>query len=102
MAADRIDPDDAGALPLSENELDAIALRVTVALANPPGSVAPDPRPRRDALEEAYDSVLRLLREVRRLRRRHDGSRDRLRAALAVGDAASMKSAIEDVLDDSL
>jgi hypothetical protein len=75
---------------------------VTVALANPPGSVAPDPRPRRDALEEAYDSVLRLLREVRRLRRREDRVKEALRVALAAGDAAAMKSAIEDVLDDSV
>jgi hypothetical protein len=102
MAAARVDPDDADALPLGEDELEAIALRVTVALANPPGSVAPDPRPRRDALEEAYDSVLRLVREVRRLRRREGLGRDALRAAMASGDTAAMKSAIEDVLDDSL
>jgi hypothetical protein len=102
MAAARVDPDDADALPLGEDELEAIALRVTVALANPPGSVAPDPRPRRDALEEAYDSVLRLLREVRRLRRREDRGKEALRTAMASGDAAAMKSAIEDVLDDTL
>jgi hypothetical protein len=46
--------------------------------------------------------VLRLVREVRRLRRREDRAKDALRNALAVGDAGSMKSAIEDVLDDSV
>jgi hypothetical protein len=102
MAADRVDPDDDDALPLSENELEAIALRATVALENPPGSVAPDPRPRRDALEEAYDSVLRVLREVRRLRRAQERGKEALRAALAAGDASAIKSAIEDVLDDSV
>ena len=75
---------------------------MTVALANPPGSVAPDPRPRRDTLEEAYDSVLRLVREVRRLRRREDRGKEALRAALAAGEPAAMKSAIEDVLDDTV
>jgi hypothetical protein len=39
---------------------------------------------------------------VRRLRRRQDRARDALRHSLAVGDADSMKSAIEDVLDDSV
>ena len=46
--------------------------------------------------------MLRLVREVRRLRRREDRAKDALRNALAVGDAGSMKSAIEDVLDDSI
>jgi hypothetical protein len=102
MAAGPIVPDDDDALPLDEDELQAMTVRATVALANPPGSVPPDPRPRRDALEEAYDSVLRLVREVRRLRRRADRAKDALRASLATGEAASMKSAIEDVLDDTL
>jgi hypothetical protein len=102
MAAGSVLPEDDDALPLSEDELEAIAVRATVALANPAGSVAPDPRPRRDALEEAYDTVLRLVREVRRLRRREDRGKDALRASLAVGDAATMKSAIEDVLDDAV
>jgi len=100
MAGDAVAPDE-DALPLSEDELQAMVLRATVALANPPGSVAPEPRPRRDVVEEAYDMVLRLVREVRRLRRREDRAKDALRTSLAVGDAGSMKSAIEDVLDDS-
>ena len=57
---------------------------------------------RRDVVEEAYDAVLRLVREVRRLRRREDRAKDALRTSLAVGDAGSVKSAIEDVLDDSV
>jgi tellurite resistance protein len=101
MAADPVASDD-DVLPLSEDELQAMVLRATVALANPPGSVAPEPRPRRDVVEEAYDAVLRLVREVRRLRRREDRAKDALRTSLAVGDADSMKSAIEDVLDDSV
>lgn len=102
MAAGSDVPEDDDALPLSEDELQAMAVHATVALANPPGSVAPEPRPRRDVVEEAYDAVLRLVREVRRLRRREDRAKDALRASLAVGDADSMKSAIEDVLDDSV
>jgi tellurite resistance protein len=102
MAAGPASSDDEDALPLSEDELQAMVLRATVALANPPGSVAPEPRPRRDVVEEAYDAVLRLVREVRRLRRREDRAKDALRTSLAVGDADSMKSAIEDVLDDSV
>lgn len=102
MAGDPLPSDDADALPLSEDELQAMVLRATVALANPPGSVAPEPRPRRDVVEEAYDAVLRLVREVRRLRRREDRAKDALRTSLAVGDAGSMKTAIEDVLDDSV
>ena len=102
MASGSIPPDDDDALPLSEDELQALVMRATVALANPPGSIAPEPRPRRDLVEEAYDGVLRLVREVRRLRRRQDRARDALRHSLAVGDADSMKSAIEDVLDDSV
>jgi hypothetical protein len=102
MANGRVDPDDDDALPLDEEELQAIALRVTVALSSPPGSGAPDPRPRKDTLEEAYDSVLRLLREVRRLRRRDERSRDALRAALSAGEPDAMRSAIEDVLDDTV
>ena len=102
MAADSLSPDDGDALPLSEDELQAFVLRATVALANPPGSAVPEPRPRRDVVEEAYDAVLRLVREVRRLRRREDRAKDALRHSLAVGDADSMKSAIEDVLDDSV
>jgi hypothetical protein len=101
MAGDPVASDD-DVLPLSEDELEAMALRATVALANPPGSVAPEPRPRRDVVEEAYDAVLRLVREVRRARRREDRAKDALRTSLAVGDADSMKSAIEDVLDDSV
>jgi hypothetical protein len=102
MAGDPLPSDDDDALPLSEDELQAMVLRATVALANPPGSLAPEPRPRRDVVEEAYDAVLRLVREVRRLRRREDRAKDALRTSLAVGDADSMKSAIEDVLDDSV
>ena len=102
MAAGPASPDDDDALPLSEDELQSMVLRATVALANPPGSVAPEPRPRRDVVEEAYDGVLQLVREVRRLRRREDRAKDALRNALAVGDADSMKSAIEDVLDDGV
>jgi hypothetical protein len=101
MAGDAVASDE-DALPLSEDELQAMVLRATVALANPPGSVAPEPRPRRDVVAEAYDTVLRLVREVRRLRRREDRAKDALRNSLAVGDADSMKSAIEDVLDDSV
>ena len=101
MAGDAVAPDE-DALPLSEDELQAMVLRATVALANPPGSVAPEPRPRRDVVEEAYDTVLRLVREVRRLRHREDRAKDALRNSLAVGDADSMKSVIEDVLDDSV
>jgi hypothetical protein len=102
MAAGPASPDEEDALPLSEDELQTFVLRATVAVANPPGSAVPEPRPRRDVVEEAYDAVLRLVREVRRLRRRGDRARDALRNALAVGDAGSMKSAIEDVLDDSV
>jgi hypothetical protein len=102
MVSGSVSPDDDDALPLSEDELQALVMRATVALANPPGSIAPEPRPRRDLVEEAYDGVLRLVREVRRLRRRQDRARDALRHSLAVGDADSMRSAIEDVLDDSV
>jgi hypothetical protein len=102
MGAGPASPEDDDALPLSEDELQTLVMRATVALANPPGSVAPEPRPRRDVVEEAYDGVLRLVREVRRLRRREDRAKDALRNALAVGDAGSMKSAIEDFLDDSV
>jgi hypothetical protein len=102
MAEDSVPSDDDDALPLSEDELQAMVLRATVALASPPGSIAPEPRPRRDVVEEAYEAVLRLVREVRRLRRREDRAKDALRTSLAVGDAGSMKSAIEDVLDDSV
>ncbi|HYU44415.1 MAG TPA: hypothetical protein VEQ84_19885 [Vicinamibacteria bacterium] len=102
MAADPVSSDEDDALPLSEDELQAMVLRAAVALANPPGSVAPEPRPRRDVVEEAYGAVLRLVREVRRLRRREDRAKDALRTSVAVGDAGSMKSAIEDVLDDSV
>ena len=102
MSAGPVSPDDEATLPLSEDELQALVLRATVALANPPGSSVPEPRPRRDLVEEAYDGVLRLVREVRRLRRREDRAKDALRHSLAVGDAESMKSAIEDVLDDSV
>jgi hypothetical protein len=102
MAADPIPSDDDDGLPLSEDELQAMVLRATIALANPPGSIAPEPRPRRDVVEEAYEALLRLVREVRRLRRREDRAKDALRTSLAVGDAGSMKSAIEDVLDDSV
>jgi hypothetical protein len=101
MANGAVDPDDDDALPLDEEELQAMALRATVALSSPPGAT-PDPRPRRDTLEEAYDSILRLVREVRRLRRRQERSRDALRAALAAGEPDAMRSAIEDVLDDTL
>ena len=100
MAAPRVDPDDDDSLPLADDELEAMALRATVALSSPPG--APDPRPRRDTLEEAYDSILRLVREVRRLRRGAARTRDALRAAVATGDPDEMRSAIEDVLDDSV
>jgi hypothetical protein len=102
MAPGRSGADDDDALPLAEDELEAMALRATVARSSPARSTAPDPRPRRDTLEEAYDSILRLVREVRRLRRRHDRGRDALRAALAAGDPDAMRSAIEDVLDDTL
>jgi hypothetical protein len=100
MAADEIGPDDV--LPLDAAELESIEVRAQVALANPPGTVAPDPRPRRDALEEAYDSVLRLVREVRRLRRRDERAREALRTALASGDADAVRRVAGDVLDDSV
>jgi len=94
--------EDDAALPLTDDELQGIAVRATVARDTPPGSLPPDPRPRRDALEEAYDAVLRLVREVPRLRRRDDRAKGALRTALAEGDPAAMKRAIEDVLDDAL
>jgi len=94
--------DDDDALPLTDDELQALAVRATVARDTPPGSLPPDPRPRRDALEEAYDAVLRLVREVRRLRRRGHRAKGALRSALAEGDPAVMKRAIEDVLDEAL
>ena len=93
--------EDDAALPLSDDELYALSVRFSVARDTPPGSLPPDPRPRRDALEEAYDAVLRLVREVRRQRRRHDRTKIALRAALAEGDAAAMKRVIEDVLDEA-
>ena len=102
MAGDPRILDDEDALPLGEDELQVLAVRATVALATPPGSVPPDPRPRRDALEEAYEAVLRLLREVRRLRRRDERSRTALRASVSTGDPAAMRSAIEDLLDEAL
>jgi hypothetical protein len=95
-------PEEDDALPLSDDELYALSVRAAVARDTPPGSLPPDPRPRRDALEEAYDAVLRLVREVRRQRRRSDRTKGALRAALAEGDPASMKRAIEDVLDEAL
>jgi hypothetical protein len=102
MATDPEDPGDDDALPLGEDELQAIALRAAVVLDTPPGAVTPDPRPRRDALVEAYDSVRRLVRETRRLRRRETRARDALRAAAATGDPAAMRAVIEDVLDDTV
>ena len=39
MAAD-VPSDDDDALPLTEDELQAMVLHATVALANPPGSIA--------------------------------------------------------------
>ena len=98
----RLPGDDEAGLPLGDDELQKLALQATVALATPPGSVPPDPRPRRDALEEAYDSVLRLVREVRRLRRREERWKGALRASLAGGAAGAMKSVIEDLLDEAL
>jgi hypothetical protein len=94
--------EDDTALPLSDDELQALAVQATVARGSPPGSLPPDPRPRRDALEEAYDAVLRLVREVRRLRGRGERAKGALRAALGEGDPAAMKRAIEDVLDEAL
>jgi len=95
-------PDDVdAALPLSEDELYALSVRFAVAREAPPSSRPPDPRPRRDALEEAYDAVLKLVREVRRQRHRNDRAKAVLRAALAEGDPAAVKRAIENVLDDS-
>ena len=93
--------DDEDAAPLSEAELEALAVRAWVAQENPPGSAPPDPRPRRDALEEAYGDVIALVREVRRLRRRQERARAALRASLLEGPEA-MKDAIEDVLDDAV
>jgi hypothetical protein len=93
--------EDDDAVPLSDDELYALSVRFSVARDTPPGSLPPDPRPRRDALEEAYDAVLRLVREVRRQRRRNDRTKAALRAALAGGDPAAMKRAIEDVLDEA-
>src|SRR5262249_19876616 len=100
-APDAPEEDDA-AIPLSDDELYALSVRFAVARDTPPGSLPPDPRPRRDALEEAYDAVLRLVREVRRLRRRNDRAKGKLRGALGEGDAMAMKRAIEDVLDEVL
>ena len=102
MASGRPGADEDDALPLGDDELEAMALRATVALGNPPGSVPPDPRPRRDALAEAYDCVLRLVREVRGLRRREARAKDSLRAALASGDPGRTRAAIEDVLDETV
>ena len=93
--------DDEAALPLSDDELYALSVRFAVARDTPPDSRPPEPRPRRDALEEAYDAVLRLVREVRRQRRRSDRAKGALRGALADGDPAAMKRAIETVLDES-
>jgi hypothetical protein len=94
-------PDDVDtALPLSDDELYALSVRFAVAREAPPGSRPPEPRPRRDALEEAYDAVLRLVREVRRQRRRNDRAKGALRAALADGEPAAMRRAIETVLDE--
>jgi hypothetical protein len=95
-------PDEDDALPLSDAELEALALRATVALSTPAGSLPPDPRPRRDSLAGAYDDVVRLVREVRRQRRREERAKAALRAALAEGQPEAIKSAIEDVLDDSV
>jgi len=102
MASGSPAAEDDDGLPLGDDELEAMAVRAAVALDNPPGSVPPDPRPRRDALAEAYGSVLRLVREVRRLRRRDARVRDALRAALSSSDAARVKAVIEDVLDDTV
>jgi len=102
MATGSPPADDDDALPLGDDELEAMVLRATVALANPPGSVPPDPRPRRDALAEAYDSVIRLVHEVRRMRRREARTKDALRAALASGDPERTRTAIEDVLDETV
>ncbi|HUG52955.1 MAG TPA: hypothetical protein VMR21_05120 [Vicinamibacteria bacterium] len=101
MAGGPAAPDD-DAVPLSDAELEALAVRTTVALATPPGSLPPDPRPRRDSLAEAYEDVLRLLREVRRLRGREERTKDALRASLSAGQPQAIKSAIEDVLDDTV
>src|SRR5262249_8933775 len=99
MVVRGVGPDDEDLLPLGDDELEAIRLRATVALASPPGSAPPDPRPRRDALEEAWTSALRLVREVRRLRRREDRAKESLRAALSSGDARRARGAVGDVLD---
>jgi hypothetical protein len=68
MAGDAVAPDE-DALPLSEDELQAMALRATLALAKPPGRVAPEPRPRRDDVAA--------LTRLRRHAARRSGESDR-------------------------
>jgi hypothetical protein len=94
--------DEEDTLPLTDDELESLSVRAAVALEMPPGTVAPEPRPRKDVVEEAYGEVLRLVKEVRRLRRRDARWRDALRAALSANDPEAVRRTVNDVLDDSL
>lgn len=92
--------DDDG-MPFTDEELEQLLLRSTVAGATA-GDSTPDPRPRKDSLVDAYGDVVRLVAEVRRHRRREERWKNALRAALADGDPAAQRRAMEDVLDDAL
>jgi hypothetical protein len=92
--------DEATLIPLGDDELEAIAVKVSVARANPPGSLVPEPRPRKDVLAEAQDDVLRLLGDVRRHRKRERRWRDHLKTARAQDDAETLRRAVDEILDD--
>jgi hypothetical protein len=88
-------------VPLTDAELESLAVRATVSQETLPGTSPPDPRPRRDMLADANDAVMRLVGEVRRLRRREERAKAALRASLLEGPDA-MRRAIGDLLDDAV
>jgi hypothetical protein len=94
--------EDEDVVPLTDEELEAIEVKATVAIDTPPGTVAPEPRPRKDALEEAHSDVLRLVKEVRRHRGREKRWKEGLKAALAENDSEVLKKTAEDLLDEAL
>jgi hypothetical protein len=96
----RPDDDEATLVPLGDDELQAIAVKVSVARATPPGTLAPEPRPRKDVLAETQDDLLRLLGEVRRHRRREQRWREHLKAARAGPEPEGLRRAVDEILDD--
>ena len=93
-------PPDEPLVPLSDDELEALAVKVAVARETPPGSGPPDPRPRKDVLAEAQEELSRLLGEVRRQRARARRWREHLKTARGRNDPQALARAVDDLLDD--